>query len=257
LENGANTSFVHLLSDDDTPPEQVAADPIARVEAHAAPHPRIPLPRDMYGDRRNSFGTDLSITGERARLAQVKDTPLAVADAMQAAIAKAFATAKAAQPGWDGLGGAVRAKILRAMADALERHRDELMAIAVHEAGKTWPDAVAEVREATDFCRYYAVLAERHFTRAELLKGPAGETNTLELHGRGVFACISPWNFPLAIFTGQIAAALAAGNTVLAKPAEQTPCICCPGPARRWVRRSSAIRIFPASPSLAVPILRR
>ena len=100
-----------------------------------------------------------------------------------------------------------------------------LMAIAVHEAGKTWPDAVGEVREAADFCRYYALLAERHFAGAVSLKGPAGETNTLELHGRGVFACISPWNFPLAIFTGQIAAALAAGNTVLAKPAEQTPCI--------------------------------
>ena len=141
----------------------------------------------------------------------------------QADIARAFAAAKAAQPGWDGLGGAGRAKILRAMAEALEQHRDALMAIAVHEAGKTWPDAVAEVREAADFCRYYALLAEQHFARPEPLKGPAGETNALELHGRGVFACISPWNFPLAIFTGQIAAALAAGNTVLAKPAEQTP----------------------------------
>jgi RHH-type proline utilization regulon transcriptional repressor/proline dehydrogenase/delta 1-pyrroline-5-carboxylate dehydrogenase len=109
------------------------------------------------------------------------------------------------------------------MADALEAHRDALMVVAVHEAGKTWPDAVAEVREAADFCRYYALLAERQFAHAEPLRGPAGETNVLELHGRGVFACISPWNFPLAIFTGQIAAALAAGNTVLAKPAEQTP----------------------------------
>jgi len=148
-----------------------------------------------------------------------------VADATRADIAKAFAAAKAAQPAWDKLGGAGRARILRGMADVLEGHRDNLMAIAVHEAGKTWPDAVAEVREAADFCRYYALLAERHFTRPQILTGPAGESNALELHGRGVFACISPWNFPLAIFTGQIAAALAAGNTVLAKPAEQTPCI--------------------------------
>ncbi|HEY2835678.1 MAG TPA: L-glutamate gamma-semialdehyde dehydrogenase, partial [Rhizomicrobium sp.] len=223
LENGANTSFVHLLLDDDTPPGQVAADPITRVEAQPGPHPRIPLPRDMYGDRRNSLGIDLSIAAERVRLAQVKDVKSAIADATQAEIAKAFAAAKTAQPAWDRLGGTSRAKILRAMADALEAHRDALMAIAVHEAGKTWPDAVAEVREAADFCRYYALLAERYFTGGQPLKGPAGETNALELHGRGVFACISPWNFPLAIFTGQIAGALAAGNTVLAKPAEQTP----------------------------------
>ena len=223
LENGANTSFVHLLLDDDTPPEKVAADPITRVEAQPGPHPRIPLPRAMYGDRLNSLGVDLSIVMEREKLAKVKDTPHAFADATSAEIAKAFAAAKIAQAAWDGLGGTGRAKILRAMADALEQNRDALMAIAVHEAGKTWPDAVAEVREAADFCRYYALLAEKHFAHAEPLKGPAGETNALELHGRGVFACISPWNFPLAIFTGQIAAALAAGNSVLAKPAEQTP----------------------------------
>jgi RHH-type proline utilization regulon transcriptional repressor/proline dehydrogenase/delta 1-pyrroline-5-carboxylate dehydrogenase len=223
LENGANTSFVHLFLDGNTPPEQVAADPIARVEAQPGPHPRIPLPRNLYGNRRNSLGVDLSIAAERAQLAQVEDTPRAIAGATHTDIAKAFAAAKTAQPGWDRSGGAARAKVLRAMADALEQHRDALTAIAVHEAGKIWPDALAEVREAADFCRYYALLAERHFTRAKPLKGPAGETNTLELHGRGVFACISPWNFPLAIFTGQIAAALAAGNTVLAKPAEQTP----------------------------------
>jgi len=223
LENGANTSFVHLLLDDDTPPETVAADPIARVEAQAGPHPRIPLPRQMYVDRLNSVGVDLSIAAEREKLMHVKGASRPVADATPGEIGKAFAAAKAAQPAWDRLGGAGRAGILRAMADMVEQHRDALMAIAVQEAGKTWPDAVAEVREAADFCRYYALLAERHFAQAEPLKGPAGETNVLELHGRGVFACISPWNFPLAIFTGQIAAALAAGNTVLAKPAEQTP----------------------------------
>jgi RHH-type proline utilization regulon transcriptional repressor/proline dehydrogenase/delta 1-pyrroline-5-carboxylate dehydrogenase len=223
LENGANTSFVHLLLDDDTPVEQVAVDPITLVEAQPGPHPRIARPRDMYGDRLNSMGVDLSIAAERAALARVKDTSAPVPDATAAQVDAAFASASAAQPGWDAKGGAERARILRAMADVLESNRDALMAIAVSEAGKTWPDAVGEVREAADFCRYYAMLAERQFAQPQVLKGPAGETNALELHGRGVFACISPWNFPLAIFTGQIAAALAAGNTVVAKPAEQTP----------------------------------
>jgi RHH-type proline utilization regulon transcriptional repressor/proline dehydrogenase/delta 1-pyrroline-5-carboxylate dehydrogenase len=223
LENGANTSFVHLLLDDETPPELVARDPITLVEMQPGPHPRIPLPRDMYGDRLNSEGVDISVAAERDRLAKIMDTGKPVPDATDKQIADAFAAAKAAQQGWDAKGGAERAMILRAMADALEAGRDRLMAIAVSEAGKTWPDAIGEVREAADFCRYYALLAERHFTQPEVLKGPAGETNALELHGRGVFACISPWNFPLAIFTGQLAAALAAGNTVVAKPAEQTP----------------------------------
>jgi len=111
------------------------------------------------------------------------------------------------------------------MADAMENNADHLIALIAREAGRTLQDAIDEVREAVDFCRYYAAEAERHFGAARHLPGPAGETNVLELTGRGVFACISPWNFPLAIFTGQIAAALAAGNTVLAKPAEQTPII--------------------------------
>jgi RHH-type transcriptional regulator, proline utilization regulon repressor / proline dehydrogenase / delta 1-pyrroline-5-carboxylate dehydrogenase len=225
LENGANTSFVHMLQDDDTPVEKVAVDPIALVERQPGPHPRIPLPRDMYGDRVNSMGGDLSIAGERAALAKLKDTGTPVPDATPAEINAAFAAARAAQPAWDAKAGAERAKILRAMADALEKHRDRLMILMVTEAGKTWPDAIGEVREAADFFRYYALLAERQFGRPKTLKGPTGEINTLELHGRGVFACISPWNFPLAIFTGQVAAALAAGNTVVAKPAEQTPCV--------------------------------
>lgn len=256
LENGANTSFVHLLLDDETPPEKVAVDPIALVEAQPGPHPRIPLPRDMYGDRLNSAGLDLSIEsvrkdlrGDLAALRPADGRPIIngvagpdappeavrnpldlsevgqTAEASKAQIETAFTIAARAQPEWDTRGGAVRAQILRAMANALEMHRGRLIALAVREAGKTWPDAVGEVREAADFCRYYALLAERDFGTPVTLKGPAGETNALELHGRGVFVCISPWNFPLAIFTGQIAAALAAGNTVLAKPAEQTPLI--------------------------------
>jgi RHH-type proline utilization regulon transcriptional repressor/proline dehydrogenase/delta 1-pyrroline-5-carboxylate dehydrogenase len=223
LENGANTSFVHRLLDDRTPPADVARDPIASVEAAPGPHRRIPLPRAIYGDRLNSLGTDLSIAAERARLAGQTYEPRTIPDATPAQIDAAFAAARAAQPGWDALGGRGRAKILGAMAGALEDNRQRLMAIAVHEASKTWPDAIGEVREAVDFCRYYATLADKYFAHPESLNGPAGETNVLELHGRGVFTCISPWNFPLAIFTGQIVAALAAGNAVVAKPAEQTP----------------------------------
>jgi len=259
LENGANTSFVHALLDERVPVEQVVADPIAAVEAHPGPHARIPTPRHMYGDRLNSRGADVSVAAERARL----DAALTALDAEPLSagpivsgrspsrlpvgpvrspadhrvivgqtceatgedIDAAFAAAKAAQPAWDAHGGAERAVVLRGMADALETNRDRLAALCVREAGKTWPDAIGEVREAADFCRYYALLAERQFSAPTPLVGPAGETNALELHGRGVFVCISPWNFPLAIFTGQIAAALAAGNAVLAKPAEQTPLI--------------------------------
>jgi RHH-type proline utilization regulon transcriptional repressor/proline dehydrogenase/delta 1-pyrroline-5-carboxylate dehydrogenase len=229
LENGANSSFVHLLLDDKTPPEAVVVDPIAEVEAVGpGPHPRIPRPVALYGDRRNSAGIDLSIRAERDRLTSAVAAlePLGqVREASAAEIDAAFAAAKAAQPAWDAAGGVVRARVLRAMADALEADREQLIALCVREVGKTLADAIGEVREAADFCRYYAHLAETRFAGPEVLKGPVGETNTLELVGRGVFVCISPWNFPLAIFTGQVAAALAAGNAVLAKPAEQTPLI--------------------------------
>ncbi len=231
LENGANTSFVHALLDEKTPVAQVVVDPVAAVEqAGGGPHPRIPLPRDLYGPaRKNSEGLDLSIEAVRDQLsaaARALDlSTLAVADVTPAQIDAAFAAARAAQAPWDARGGEGRAKVLRAMGDALEADRERLIAICVREAGKTLADAVAEVREAADFCRYYAHLAERQFATPETMRGPVGETNQLSLHGRGVFVCISPWNFPLAIFTGQVAAALAAGNGVLAKPAEQTPIV--------------------------------
>jgi len=246
LENGANSSFVHLLLNEQVPPAAVVIDPITAVEqAGPGPHPQIPKPADIYGDRRNSAGIDLSIKAERDRLSaavanlgplgqgdQAVRSPTDpsrivghVREASRADIDAAFAAARQAQPAWDAAGGPARAQVLRAMADALEANRDRLIAICVREAGKTLADGIAEVREAADFCRYYARLAETRFAGPEILKGPVGETNTLELRGRGVFVCISPWNFPLAIFTGQIAAALAAGNAVLAKPAEQTPLI--------------------------------
>ncbi len=260
LENGANTSFVHALLDERVPVEKVVVDPIDAVEAHPDRHAKIPTPINVYGDRRqNSAGIDLSIMAERERLtaalAAVDAVTLSagplvggkmtagaapqpvvspsdtarvvgvVSEAQLPQIDQAFKLARAAQPAWDGSGGAARARVLRAMGDALEANIDRLIAILSREAGKTLSDGIAEVREAVDFCRYYAVLAEDQFGDGEILKGPVGETNVLRLAGRGVFVCISPWNFPLAIFTGQIAAALAAGNAVLAKPAEQTPLI--------------------------------
>ncbi len=141
----------------------------------------------------------------------------------------ALGRAHAAQHDWDGLGGEARAQILERAADLYEANRNHLMALAVREAGKTLPTALGEVREAVDFLRYYAGQARKLFNGETALPGPTGEDNLYTLHGRGVFACISPWNFPLAIFTGQVAGALAAGNSVLAKPAEQTPLIAAAG----------------------------
>jgi RHH-type transcriptional regulator, proline utilization regulon repressor / proline dehydrogenase / delta 1-pyrroline-5-carboxylate dehydrogenase len=259
LENGANNSFVHAFLDSDVPAEEVTSDPVAKAAAHPWPHPRIPLPRDLYGpDRRNSLGRDYSMRAQReqasAALSHVREAGLEagplvdgkmqggpgsevlapcdpalvlgrVREAGPEDIEAAIAAALKTQPQWDSAGGEPRARVLRAMADALEAEMDRLVALLALEAGKTLNDGVAEVREAADFCRYYAMLAELQFAGPESLAGPVGETNRLSLHGRGLFACISPWNFPLAIFTGQVAAALAAGNGVLAKPAEQTPLI--------------------------------
>jgi len=259
LENGANSSFVHALLDERVPASAVAADPVSAVEAHPDRHAKIPTPKDMYMDRQNSLGRDYSQAADRDRhvaaLAKVDaekltsgpiiggklkagtnpqavtnpfDTTQAlghVSEATEADIDAAVDLAVRAQVKWDRIGGFGRAPILRAMGDALEADMDRLVALLSREAGKTLNDGVAEVREAADFCRYYAMLAERDFGGPQELKGPVGEINQLVLHGRGVFACISPWNFPLAIFTGQIAAALAAGNAALAKPAEQTPLI--------------------------------
>jgi RHH-type transcriptional regulator, proline utilization regulon repressor / proline dehydrogenase / delta 1-pyrroline-5-carboxylate dehydrogenase len=260
LENGANTSFVHALLDDEVPAKLVVGDPIASLEEHPHAHARIPLPRDLYGPRRpNTLGRDLSMRSDRERLTaaaralggtELQSGPLVggrlrqgvsvlavtspadrarklgeVREAATVDIDEAFRLARRAQGAWDRLGGAGRAEVLRCAGELMEADMDRLAALLCAEAGKTWTDAVAEVREAVDFCRYYAVLAEDQFRAPELLVGPVGETNALELRGRGVFVCISPWNFPLAIFTGQVAAALAAGNAVLAKPAEQTPLI--------------------------------
>ena len=224
LENGANTSFVHSFLDDEVSPEVVAADPIATLEANPHRHRRLPPPPQIFGaSRRNSGGPDLSIAAERDALAKTKapqPEQVSVADPEQA-----IATALKAHESWNTLGGAERAAIIREMGDVLQKNEAALVALTAREAGRNLQDSIDEVREAVDFCRFYAAEAERLFAGPKPLPSPAGEIDHLELHGRGVFVCISPWNFPLAIFTGQLAAALAAGNTVVAKPAEQTPLI--------------------------------
>jgi RHH-type proline utilization regulon transcriptional repressor/proline dehydrogenase/delta 1-pyrroline-5-carboxylate dehydrogenase len=230
LENGANTSFVHALLDEAVPPEAVAGDPLAKLRAQPGPNPKIPKPRDiLLPERRSAAGIDLGVAKQRASLADAvakldaRGLGAAPVDATPPTIDEAFAQARAAQRGWDEAGGAKRGRVLRAAADAIESAATDLVAMLAREAGKTLADGVAEVREAADFCRYYAAIAEREFAGPRVLPGPVGERNSLELHGRGVIVAISPWNFPLSIFTGQVTAALAAGNAVLAKPAEQTP----------------------------------
>ena len=257
LENGANSSFVNRLSDDAAPIADIVRDPCAAIaEVPHIPNLHIPLPEHLYGEeRRNSAGVLLSDTAALAPLLREIESclkaphlagplvdgtslkgpretvydpadnsrvvgHLAMADG--AAIETGLASAYAAAPSWDAMGGNARAHCLARAADLFEANRAELMGLCVREAGKTLPDALSEVREAVDFLRYYAVRAKAEFEAPQPLPGPAGERNEISLHGRGVFCCISPWNFPLAIFTGQVAAALAAGNAVLAKPAEQT-----------------------------------
>ena len=260
LENGANTSFVNRLVDASLPADSVVADPVADVDAATQlSHPRIPLPPDLYGaERRNSLGANLADGVEVAALhaacarsragrwhaapllaeavrasagpvheitnpADDRDVVGTVTGASAAQVAQAVAAARAAQGRWDAQGGAARAALLERAADLMAADRTGLVARCVREAGKSLPDSIAEVREAEDFLRYYAARARIEFEGEAPLPGPTGERNVLRLRGRGVFGCISPWNFPVAIFTGQVAAALAAGNTVLAKPAEQTP----------------------------------
>jgi RHH-type proline utilization regulon transcriptional repressor/proline dehydrogenase/delta 1-pyrroline-5-carboxylate dehydrogenase len=260
LENGANTSFVNRIQDEKLPIEEIIADPIERARSLSyVPHPRIPHPRDLYGEGRvNARGVDLS---DRARLealaAEMTETagkrqaagPIVsgredshaakpvvspvdhrlvvgeAADATADDVERALAAAVAAAPAWAGTPVEERATCLERAANLMEAEMPTLMAICVREAGKTLPDAVAEVREAVDFCRYYALQARENLGRPIRLRVPSGERREMTQSGRGVFVCISPWNFPLAIFTGQVSAALVAGNAVIAKPAEQTPLI--------------------------------
>jgi RHH-type transcriptional regulator, proline utilization regulon repressor / proline dehydrogenase / delta 1-pyrroline-5-carboxylate dehydrogenase len=258
LENGANTSFVNRIVDERQPIDEIIADPVARLaRLPVKPHPRIPLPSDLYRPaRQNSHGLDLNhpptLTALRDELSAALRQPWhaapiiggveqpgegvpvldpsdrrrqvgAVIVAHPEQVDQALGRAVSSAPIWERMPAGERAAILEHAADLFENHRAELMAPIIREGGRTIPAAVSEVREAADYLRYYALRARVDFASPEALPGPTGEHNELALHGRGVFACISPWNFPLAIFTGQIAAALAAGNAVVAKPAEQTP----------------------------------
>lgn len=227
LENGANSSFVHQLADASVGTDELLASPL-----HAAPEPGQPSPLALYGARRpNSHGVDLACRAMREPLEDALQSVHveSVAAAGDAEVAAAMARLRAGFEPWQARPVAERAALLRRAAGALEARLPEFCALLVKEAHKTLGDCVAEVREAVDFCRYYAEQAELRLAEHKL-PGPTGETNVLRLHGRGVFVCISPWNFPLAIFAGQVVAALVAGNTVAAKPAEQTPVV-----ARRFV----------------------
>ena len=220
LENGANSSFVHQLAD-----ESVGMDELLTSPLHLAPEASLPLPPALYGPgRANSLGLDLTVPGMRAPLIEAyHSVQLPVVPEFDAKLAaSALLTGISSYQKWSNMPVAERAATLRRAADALQQQLPRFCALLVSEAFKTWGDAVSEVREAIDFLRYYANEAERIMAPVAL-PGPTGETNELRLRGRGVWVCISPWNFPLAIFTGQVAAALATGNAVLAKPAEQTP----------------------------------
>jgi RHH-type proline utilization regulon transcriptional repressor/proline dehydrogenase/delta 1-pyrroline-5-carboxylate dehydrogenase len=249
LENGANTSFVHRLVDPSVPEDAIVADPVARLRAlGVSRNPRIALPRDLYPDRINSAGVDLadratapalvaairrraeaaaviggarqirSPADRRVVVGAIDDVGPSQIDAQLDVLARGWRE-------WDTAGGAHRAAVLERAADLIEASREELLFLLAREGGKTLADGIAEIREAADHCRWYALHARKDFAAPRGLAGPTGERNTWALGGRGVFAAISPWNFPLAIFTGQVAAALAAGNAVAAKPAEQTPLV--------------------------------
>ncbi|KIO38094.1 bifunctional proline dehydrogenase/L-glutamate gamma-semialdehyde dehydrogenase PutA [Shewanella sp. cp20] len=257
LENGANTSFVHKLVDPKTPIESLVVHPLTTLQSYKTlANNKIVQPIDIFGaERKNSKGINMNIISESepffAALDKFKDQqwsagPIVdgetlsgdtievkspydttqivgkVAFANNQAIEQALASAHNAFGSWCSTPVEVRANALQKLADLLEENREELIALCTREAGKSIQDGIDEVREAVDFCRYYAVQAKKMMGKPELLPGPTGELNELFLQGRGVFVCISPWNFPLAIFLGQVTAALAAGNTVVAKPAEQT-----------------------------------
>jgi RHH-type proline utilization regulon transcriptional repressor/proline dehydrogenase/delta 1-pyrroline-5-carboxylate dehydrogenase len=257
LENGANTSFVAEAADPDVPVSSLLRRPQSFIDGpQHARNPAIPLPGDLYGrERRNSEGIALgeqaavdallaavaavdvpmhaaplingSIIGGRARdVLSPSDGSVvgAVVEGDDALASSAVAAACDGFPNWTARPMAARTAVLERGAEVLHDARPALIALLQREGGKTLDDAIAEVREAIDYCRYYAAQARSGFA-PRAMPGPTGESNTLTMRGRGVFVCVSPWNFPLAIFLGQITAALVAGNTVVAKPAEQTPLI--------------------------------
>ncbi|MGZ8192109.1 MAG: bifunctional proline dehydrogenase/L-glutamate gamma-semialdehyde dehydrogenase PutA [Methylobacter sp.] len=258
LENSANTSFINQISHADIPVEDLLCDPVKRVKA-SAKKSRIVLPCNLYGEQRlNSQGLNLAdpellrqlqhdlnvmedkywqasplingkpYAGEAHIVINPGDNRLAVGSVIYAdkkAIEQAINGASQAFSDWRHCPAAIRAEYLRQAADLFEKNRLDLVSLCIREGGRTIKDALAEIREAVDYCRYYAQSALELFSVPAKLPGPTGEENLLYHYGRGVYVCISPWNFPIAIFTGQITAALAAGNTVIAKPASQTSLI--------------------------------
>lgn len=229
IENGANSSFVATVSDPNKPLDTLLRRPANIIgSADSAEHARIPLPRDLFQPERiNSRGVEF---GERAavnrlvaEVAAEHVSIMPVNDSGPEDVNRAVAAARSGFSSWSRAPAAVRAAALDRAANLLEQRSARFIALLQREGGKTLDDCVSEVREAADFCRYYAAEGRKLFGDAQPLPGPTGERNTLRMRGRGVFAAISPWNFPLAIFLGQVTAALMAGNTVVAKPAEQTP----------------------------------
>ncbi|WP_377274783.1 bifunctional proline dehydrogenase/L-glutamate gamma-semialdehyde dehydrogenase PutA [Rhizobium sp. R86522] len=260
LENGANSSFVAVAGDKNIPVSALLERPTEKLglgNGQSARHSQIPMPLGLYGDRKNSAGFEFGHRDNLERLmarigqplSEIAARPLVpgatgatsdeavlspadrahkvgtVRNATPADVDRAFAAGRQGFALWSRTPVEERAATLDKLADLLEADRDRLLALLALEAGKTLDDGVAEIREAVDFCRYYAAQARKQFGEVEVMPGPTGELNRLSWRGRGVFACISPWNFPLAIFLGQVSAALVAGNAVIAKPAPQTPLI--------------------------------
>ncbi|MGH8493877.1 MAG: bifunctional proline dehydrogenase/L-glutamate gamma-semialdehyde dehydrogenase PutA [Moraxellaceae bacterium] len=257
LENGSSQSFVNQLANPEFSTADLVSNPLAEITEPVTAHPRLPSPLQIFGNRPNSPGfhpadaqrldvlkmhlpkfgsvpatalvaglSKPATSGEkRFNPANPEDSPGTLLPATAADAEEACRKAAAAFPAWSRRPVQERAELLRALAGQLQKARNELLNLLVREGGKTLNDALADWREAVDFCHYYAAEAERLCSTPQALPAVSGESNTLSLHGRGVFLCISPWNFPLAIFLGQITAALATGNTVIAKPSSQTPLI--------------------------------
>lgn len=232
LENGANSSFINTMMNKNIPIETILTSPLEAARKQQQHNsPVIPLPKNIYKpSRMNSKGYDTGIrhhvTYLEKQLAKHKQNSFSTPkEPSKKAIATLCNQTHEAFNTWQHVPAITRAAYLKKTAKLLEKHYIQAMSLCIQEAGKTIPDAIAEVREAIDFCHYYAQQCKKHFAKPTQLISPTGEENTLTLHGRGTFICISPWNFPLAIFLGQVTAALAAGNCVIAKPAEQTPAI--------------------------------
>ena len=262
LENGANSSFVHRLIDASYPIADLIDHPVTTLESRKSlANPHISLPSSLFDDRKNSFGPNIEIDSDwapfKAKIdvfmgqdTQWRAFPIVGGEKVETGhthavlspydhsesagqidwadtttVTKAIDLAEAAFPAWSTRPATERADCLDKMADLMEENYAELMALCHREAGKTIQDSIDEVREAVDFCRYYAQQARSHFATPATYTDFLGQEKHAKLNGRGVFTCISPWNFPLAIFTGQIVAALVVGNTVVAKPAEQTSLI--------------------------------